>query len=212
MNWATLDKRFPDGLNVPAFLRIPADVRRKAWAGRPVRETQLIPTETDRSRELREAAEAQRKERSLAKLRASTNKRKRRDAMPADFNTIDYRWNSVKGCFERNPFAHMCKPAPVLVEQQKLMEAKDLDRPRSRSTDGVSPSVKPPGRAPAKDDLGAQVSAHCGTDRAKLKHFAQANGCWTEAYDKLPNPGLVRMSVVNRLRAKVKHGHKVVWK
>ena len=214
MNWTALDAKFSDGLNIPPCLRLSDAVRRKAWVGRPVRETQMIPVEPARDKELRDAAEAERKLRSLAKLRAAVDKKKRRDAPPADFNPVDYRWNQRKNCYERNPLAFLYKPAPVLVEQQKLMEVKDLDRPRSRSDNVPSPSVKSPGRASATDDLGARVTAALEhpTFAGSLKRFAKANGCWNDKYDKFPNPGLIRMNVVNRLRAKVRKGHKTVWK
>jgi hypothetical protein len=38
-----------------------------------------------------------------------------------------------------------------------------------------------------------------------------ANGCWDDKYGKLPNVGLVRMNVINRLRAKIRKGYEVKW-
>lgn len=35
--------------------------------------------------------------------------------------------------------------------------------------------------------------------------FAKANGVWSEAYATLPNHGMVRMNVANRLRAKIRN-------
>lgn len=46
---------------------------------------------------------------------------------------------------------------------------------------------------------------------AELKAFAVANGVWKAEYDVLPNPGLARMNVLNRLRARVRRGEAVVW-
>jgi hypothetical protein len=60
-------------------------------------------------------------------------------------------------------------------------------------------------------DLGVRVSRHVGADRDKLRTFAVANGCWDDRYGALPNQGLVHMSVVNRLRAKVRKGHTISW-
>lgn len=60
------------------------------------------------------------------------------------------------------------------------------------------------------DDLVADIKAKC-TDDASLKAFAVANGVWDDKYDALPNPGLRRMNIVNRLRAKIKKQHVVVW-
>lgn len=61
------------------------------------------------------------------------------------------------------------------------------------------------------DALSVRVSEHCGTDAAVLERFARANGCWDDSYAALPNFGLRRMSVVNRLRAMVRRGHEVKW-
>lgn len=47
-------------------------------------------------------------------------------------------------------------------------------------------------------------------DWPKFRAFAAANGCWQANYGRV-NHGLARMSVVNRLRAKVRKGHKIVW-
>jgi hypothetical protein len=47
-------------------------------------------------------------------------------------------------------------------------------------------------------------------DLNKLREFAEANGCWVGGYAHL-NPGMQRMNVVNRLRAKVRKGHEIVW-
>lgn len=70
------------------------------------------------------------------------------------------------------------------------------------------------------DEIGKLVSEHVSykdedtgkprIDRDKLEHFAKLNGCWQDAY-RLLNAGLARMNCVNRLRAKIRHGHDVVW-
>jgi hypothetical protein len=71
------------------------------------------------------------------------------------------------------------------------------------------PKVKAKRTAPA-DDLVDELKRF---GLPELKHFAVNNGVWDDKYASLPNPGLVRMNVINRLRAKVrKTGHKVVWK
>lgn len=47
--------------------------------------------------------------------------------------------------------------------------------------------------------------------------FAKANDCWVEGYRSLKdrhgnrNNGMIRMNVINRLRARVKAGNKVEW-
>lgn len=70
------------------------------------------------------------------------------------------------------------------------------------------------------DDISVQVSRHVmvkddGDDKPhldvkKLYRFAMANDCWSPDYNKL-NPGMRRMNVANRLRAKVRKGHKINW-
>lgn len=65
--------------------------------------------------------------------------------------------------------------------------------------------------APPPDGLSDEIKSRYGS-AAELKTFALNNGVWAEAYDKLPNSGLVRMGVLNRLRAKVRKGHVVVYK
>lgn len=47
-------------------------------------------------------------------------------------------------------------------------------------------------------------------DWVKLTEFAKKNDCWSSEYSKL-NKGLRRMNIVNRLRAKTKKKHEVVW-
>lgn len=70
------------------------------------------------------------------------------------------------------------------------------------------------------DTLAQQISAHvCEIDdeigekrinAKKLRDFATANGVWVSTYAHL-NPGMRRMNIANRLRAKVRKGHKVIW-
>jgi len=47
-------------------------------------------------------------------------------------------------------------------------------------------------------------------DQEKLEHFAKRNGCWDERYRRL-NGGMRRMNIVNRLRAKLRKGHEIIW-
>ena|SRR5262245_65244078 len=66
------------------------------------------------------------------------------------------------------------------------------------------------------DELAQLVTAHVKdeeneiVDLDKLRRFAQLNGCWVDDYKNL-NPGQQRMNVGNRLRAKVRKGHEVIW-
>ncbi len=65
------------------------------------------------------------------------------------------------------------------------------------------------------DDLAKAIREHFMTKRdpdtkkPRLDYkafvaFAKRNDCWVESYATLPNHGMVRMNVVNRLRAKVR--------
>src|SRR5215470_6226648 len=69
------------------------------------------------------------------------------------------------------------------------------------------------------DDLARLVSEHIQVegedgelrvDHKKLYRFAVANACWVSSYKDL-NIGMQRMNVVNRLRARVRHGHEIKW-
>jgi len=68
---------------------------------------------------------------------------------------------------------------------------------------------KPKGRK-APDEIALRVAEF---DDARLQQFATANGCWQDKYLELPNNGLRRMNVLNRLRAKIKNdpAYVVVW-
>jgi hypothetical protein len=65
------------------------------------------------------------------------------------------------------------------------------------------------------DDLALRIRKTFTADDGKIDwpafiKFAKANDCWNEAYTKL-NAGMQRMNIVNRLRARVRKGDKVVW-
>lgn len=75
-----------------------------------------------------------------------------------------------------------------------------------------------PFKAKCGDELSQLVTAHLMVktedgvriDKAKMVRFAKQNGAWDERY-KFLNNGLARMSIVNRIRAKVKKGYEIVW-
>lgn len=54
-------------------------------------------------------------------------------------------------------------------------------------------------------------------DFDKFVKFAKDNGCWVESYRSLKNRhgdrnnGLIRMNVINRLRAKVRNKEEIIW-
>lgn len=77
-----------------------------------------------------------------------------------------------------------------------------------------------PHKATCGDELVQLVKAHISVkddetgetriDPVKLRRFARANDCWVPAYAGL-NIGMQRMNTDNRLRAKVRKGHDIVW-
>lgn len=100
-----------------------------------------------------------------------------------------------------------------------LSDAEDEEPSEGRSV--VKKSYKTrykPFRSTCGDDLAAAVRRHLEVktedglriDPVKLRDFALANECWVETYEQL-NVGMRRMNVVNRLRAKVRKGHEVLW-
>jgi len=64
------------------------------------------------------------------------------------------------------------------------------------------------------DEMAHLIAEHVKEDDVlnldKLIRFAKANDCWIDSYRKL-NPGQIRMNVGNRLRAKIRKGHDVIW-
>lgn len=65
------------------------------------------------------------------------------------------------------------------------------------------------------DALAKRLAKHLaagdgGIDPVKLEAFARANDVWQGKYKDL-NIGMQRMNIRNRLAAKVRHGHKIVW-
>lgn len=94
-------------------------------------------------------------------------------------------------------------------KQRPLNEALNLAAQMDRAGRKMRAEQDRQERKPPPDDLPERLKAY---DAAALKQFAINNGVWQDKYQDLPNPGLVRMNVVNRLRAKVKAGHEVVWK
>ena len=118
-------------------------------------------------------------------------KRNSRDALPKDFNTFDYRWDPRMSRFVRDQFAHLSG-----IKRQSGLVINDKGLKASKPVKQV-------------DDLAATLARVCGLDVAKLKQFATANGVWQDKYMQLPNPGLIRMNVLNRLRAAIRKGHKL---
>lgn len=200
--------KFPDdGLTIPAFLLLTPKQRADGWKRRPPKPFVLIEQpKVDPQAALLAAAltadKDDKRRRQQATRRAKINAR---DALPADFNPIDYRWGQRKGRFERDPFAH-------LYRQQRGLQSGFIEsviQPTRKVTMTKGRKHRNEGSV---DDLGRQVSVYIGTDWAKLNRFAEANSVWEERYGALGD-GLRRMTIVNRLRGKIKKDPKytVVW-
>lgn len=90
------------------------------------------------------------------------------------------------------------------------LATKDHTSPSAGNLPDKRPEPAPaPVRKVPPDDMPERLK---GYDPAALKAFAVNNGVWDDKYATLPNPGLVRMNVVNRLRAKVRKGHQIRWR
>ncbi len=92
-------------------------------------------------------------------------------------------------------------PSPQGVQSLRVGHADKGSTPADLHTE-----TKKPRKAP--DALARRVSEF---DDNEVQAFARVNGCWDDKYLQLPNLGLRRMNIINRLRAKIKHGHEVKW-
>ena len=113
------------------------------------------------------------------------------------------------------------KPVKPVVEDDEDDDDEDDDEKKSSSI--VKSKYKErykPTDMTCGDDLSGRLRKHLVVyaadgktqtiDRQKLIKFAKANGVWDPRYLDL-NSGMVRMNVANRLRAKVRKGHVVLW-
>lgn len=109
------------------------------------------------------------------------------------------RWKNGNETTVVNGWIRRVETAPAAPEQ----DAAPAPKP--------SAAAEPAPLAPVKkfkireDWLEALRSA----DMTGLEAFARANEVWDDRYLKLPNEGLVRMNISNKLRAKIKKGYEV---
>lgn len=151
------------------------------------------------SKARRAAASAAKKTASFAKLKG---KLEAKTAVPTDLKGRPLYAMPDKNVTASGVFVSGGKRQPAVVKGTSRREPIDgLKRT-------ASGHVKV-----ASDDLGFKVSSYAGTDRAKMKKFASANGVWKDGDQNAKNNGLLRMTVVNRLRGKLKREpeFKVVW-
>lgn len=208
-------KTEPHPLDIPDFLKISARDRREAWIKHPPRPA-LILAESQEQQEHRERLAAERRLEQAARRRAQKERKlamandrvaqrlkeaRVRSMSVADFNRI-YRELQVKS-------------------RRRLLENswhRKGDRYYPNVVSGVI-EYRPPcastkqqikRQAPrAVDEFALAMRRY--TEIAALRRLAEKNGVWKDDYAKLPNPGLLRMSIGNRLRAIAKTGQPVVW-
>ena len=125
-----------------------------------------------------------------AKSMRSINKMKAKQETPKDLT--GYKWHTGLCKWVRDP----------MISDEKLAEMKAKGNASLVTTDRKPPVLRV--KTGAVDDLGTQVSERIGTDADKLAAFAEANGVWDPKYASLPNFGLRRMTIVNKLRNKMK--------
>lgn len=109
--------------------------------------------------------------------------------------------------------------------EERQLEAEEVDEDEPESDEGASVVKRKyktryrPFKMTCGDELAKLISDHVSSegddgevriDRVKLRRFALANGVWDPKYAHL-NIGMQRMNVANRLRAKVRKGHEIVW-
>lgn len=99
-----------------------------------------------------------------------------------EFDPTTMEWDAMRARFVYKSTAPTHK-APVVVPTAPVRKAK---MPR--------------------DPLAARLA---DLDRAGLIAYAKQHGVYKSEYEALPNPGLLRMSIGNRLRAKVRRGELV---
>lgn len=203
-----------DDLSIPDFLRVSEADRAKARAKQAETASpapRFVPAPIDPSIAARhEAIRKEKAARKIAKLKNHLAKKNDRGAKPKDYDPDRHIWNPAKGRFEvdklvllREQWAEQeRRAASPLVEMRNVAAGIPVQTAKPASTPRMAKPPKQP------DDLAARAATY---DRPQLVTFAKANGCWDDKYSKLPNPGLVRMNVINRLRAKVRKGHKVIW-
>lgn len=98
-------------------------------------------------------------------------------------------------------------PLPKMKVPERVKE-KDMPNRRGVAMAAYNDKINKQNKPKPDDDIVDRLKA---LTPEQVKAFAVANGCWDDKYDAMPNPGLQRMNVINRLRAKVKKGYKVVW-
>lgn len=154
----------------------------------PVRSEAQLAYEAEKRRMDRERLDALRERKRYEKARGDTGSHK------------DMRWDPTR-----------TRWVPDVVKVHASAEACRGDVVSGPTCGGAPPPAAPSTRSARShsDDFASRMASY--DDVAKLRKLGEANGVWDDKYLKLPNPGLIRMNVGNRLRAKVKRGETVQW-
>lgn len=208
-----------DGLDIPDYLRIPQKQRQKTWEG--MRLHSATPSLISEKSEAQVKQEEMRRAKERIRL-DELNARKRREREAKEGKTTGKRISALKSMTNSarpNPH-HRWDPTrarwmldPVFKARLALHgEAVTMTMPDPPKLKRDKPK-KQYDRKPYKpvskfnDDI-AQFLA--GATPEEIKAAAKRNKIWSPKYDDLPNPGLVRMTVGNKLRNLRKKGMKVI--
>lgn len=200
-----------DGLDIPKFLRVTqADMpaRRAAWAKVKLTTMSFVDEKYKEA-----AAKRQEIKRQIAldRIARMKNKTAKKNSAPAWISNMEYKRNSLHDADFKRLLAEMPTPG-----HRKCLQAmfKFDGRRWVRLTNGQQALVRSaPARTTASsrkapDDLATRL---LGLNRAQFLKLAKANGIYKSEYEALPNDGLVRMTVGNRLRAMVRRGEAIKW-
>jgi hypothetical protein len=215
-------------LDIPKYLRISPEARRKAWAkykpAAPPPQTEIFTTLS--------RFDAQRAVEREAKRAARIERAKARKAVPdriaAQLHDKTERISSLK-------YKRILSELPTAKHKDALkqMWVKDGDNYRRaiehgvvvttkkpRGIPGLTPKPKPlkapktPRIVPHKDDFTKKLEAAAyvngALNRTRLIELAKLNGIWKDNYAELDN-GRARMTIGNMLRVRVKRGEQVKW-
>lgn len=198
-----------DEWTIPAFLRISAEQRLLNWANwTPPPSWRVTAPLDDYVAKVREA------ERQIAEMKLNARREQtRRRAERASSDARHQPWVQRQG-FSQAKYLRLreelwaCGPDYLAIFDANAK----FDPATQRWFYGDKPAAPAPksnGTAKSStDDTAIKLLAY---DRDQLLALARANNVYDPRYETLPNPGLVRMTVGNRIRAKVRRGDNITW-
>ena len=192
----------PHPLDIPAFLRIPQEVRRKAWEKRPpvaipfarVEHTRQEDEATQRFR----AEEAERKR--IKSLDRISKMKSRLSAKAIDHSRM--RWDPRKNKFVED----VVLPKPKVSVTGRFI---DKSQPNVQTVPMKTREVKAIRNAFVKASQADIDWSRITKDTAE--EIAKLNGVWKDSYEKLRGTGRIVMTVANVLKGVVRRGGEVKW-